>query len=88
LCPCWTTETNEDTTSSSSGHQHPKERRSKRSPYMEGDGMNLNMIAPQEDPILGLYEPIYMTLMETVSPQKMKQSKNYQMKNQQHCDQH
>jgi hypothetical protein len=66
----------------------PTSQGKKQSPYMEGTGTNLSTITHQEDPTLESYNPIYTTLMETASLQKVNQSKNHQMKNQQHCDQH
>jgi hypothetical protein len=78
--------------SSSLDHWHLKERRPKQSPYTEAFGMNLNMITQQEDRTSGSYDPTYMSLMETVSPQKMNKLqnilKNHQMKSHRPHNQH
>jgi hypothetical protein len=78
--------TNEDTTSSYSGHQQLQEKGPKQSPYTKGIGMNLNMIASQSNPTSELNDSTYMNLTERVSHQTMNKFLNPQMKNQLHLD--
>jgi hypothetical protein len=81
-------ETNEDTTSSYSDHQHLQDRRPKQLQYMKATGTSSNTTPRQEDHTLGSSNPTSMNLMEKVSHQTVNEpqnkDQNHQTRNQQH----